>query len=63
MLGVAEFQSWVVFKVGNGRQVRFWRDTCCGELSLASSYPLLFGIATDGKAAVSDYLEGHEMGN
>jgi hypothetical protein len=33
-----------VFKVGNGRLVRFWEDVWLGNSSLANQYPALYNI-------------------
>ena len=36
----------MVFKVGNGRKVRFWRDRGCGDSPLCVSFPWLRGVGT-----------------
>ncbi|RVX05637.1 hypothetical protein CK203_027242 [Vitis vinifera] len=35
----------IVFSVGNGRKVRFWKDIWCGDEALCDSFPSLFDLA------------------
>ena len=58
MLEFDVFYSCVGFKMGNGRQIRFWTDTWCGDQSLESRFPLLYALAVNKDATVMEYLEG-----
>ena len=33
-------QNKVVFSVGDGRKVKFWKDNWCGNFALCNSFPL-----------------------
>ncbi|WJZ80362.1 hypothetical protein VitviT2T_000290 [Vitis vinifera] len=44
----------MVFIVGNGRRVRFWRDKWCGDSPLCSSFPSLFALTVDKEESVAD---------
>ena len=44
----------MVFKVGNGRKVRFWRDRWCGDSPLCMSFPSLFALPVEKEAWVAD---------
>ena len=44
----------MVFIVGNGRGVRFWRDRWCGDFPLCVSFPSLFALTIDKEAQVAD---------
>ena len=57
MLGLVEFRRWVRFKVGDGSRVRFWTDIWCGDQSLESRFPRLFGLAGNKDALVADFME------
>ena len=35
----------IVFSVGNGRRVRFWKDKWCGDEALCVSFSSLYGLA------------------
>ena len=48
--------------MGNGRRVRFWEDTWCGQEPLCSSFPSLFAIAASKDAWVSELWCGPEHG-
>ena len=41
-----------VFSVGNGRRVRFWKDSWCGDEALSMSFPSLYTLATFKEAWV-----------
>ncbi|RVW23085.1 hypothetical protein CK203_099973 [Vitis vinifera] len=47
----------MVFIVGNGRRVRFWRDRWCGDSPLCVSFPSLFALTVDKEAWVADIWE------
>ena len=36
----------IVFSVGDGRRVRFWKDKWCGDDALCVSFPSLYALAT-----------------
>ena len=38
-------QNKVVFSVGNGRKVKFWKDKWCGSFALCNSFPSLYAFA------------------
>ena len=44
--------------MGDGSRVSFWTDIWCGDWSLDSRFPILFGLVVDKDAAVVDYMEG-----
>ena len=44
----------ILFLVGNGRRVRFWRDRWCGDSPLYVSFPSLFALSVDKEAWVAD---------
>ena len=44
----------MVFIVGNGQKVRFWRDRWCGDSPLCVSFPSLFALTVDKEAWVTD---------
>ena len=35
----------IVFSVGNGRRVRFWKDSWCGDEAFCNSFPSLYALA------------------
>lgn len=57
MQGFNGFIKEIVFKVGVGNRVKFWKDVWCSNLPLMREFPLLFSIAVDKDALVSDYLD------
>ncbi|RVW85327.1 putative ribonuclease H protein [Vitis vinifera] len=44
----------ITFKVGKGTKIRFWKDTWCGDVELARSFPQLFNVAAQKGATVGD---------
>lgn len=46
------------YKIGDGRRVKFWKDSWCNDSSLMVEYPLLFNIAANKDAKVKDYFVG-----
>ena len=48
------FSQNVVFSLGDGRRIKFWKDVWCGEEALCSIYPLLFNLALNKEAMVTD---------
>ena len=53
--------SNMVYSVGNGRRVRFWKDRWCGDFPLYTSFPFLFSISLSMKAWVED-VSNHSKG-
>ena len=47
------FQN-MVFSLGDGRRINFWKDVWCGEEALCSIYPSLFNLALNKEATVVD---------
>ena len=39
----------IVFSMGNGRKVRFWKDIWCGDEALCDSFPSLFDLVVSKK--------------
>ena len=39
-------QNKVVFFVGDGRKVKFWKDNWCGNFALCNSFPSLYAFAS-----------------
>ena len=44
----------MVYFVGNGRRVRFWKDRWCGDDPLCICFPSLFAISLAKEASVED---------
>ncbi|RVW55484.1 Retrovirus-related Pol polyprotein from transposon RE1 [Vitis vinifera] len=44
----------VSFSVEDGKRVRFWKDTWCGNIPLCEAYPSLFDLAVSKDARVAD---------
>ncbi|KAJ9677832.1 hypothetical protein PVL29_022672 [Vitis rotundifolia] len=44
----------MVFKVGKGTKISFWKDTWCGEVGLARRFPNLFNVAAQKNATVGE---------
>ncbi|KAJ9680532.1 hypothetical protein PVL29_019761 [Vitis rotundifolia] len=44
----------VSFSVGDGKRVRFWKDTWCGNTPLCEAFPSLFDFAVSKDARVAD---------
>ena len=45
---------YVVFSLGNGNRLRFWKDAWCGEEALCVSFPSLYVLAKNKEALVAD---------
>lgn len=58
--GWVSFYANVRFVVGNGLEVGFWHDRWCGDSSFKSQFPLLFQLARNKAAMVSEYLEARD---
>ncbi|RVX08811.1 hypothetical protein CK203_011017 [Vitis vinifera] len=52
----------LVFIVGNGRRVRFWRDKWCGDSPLCSSFPSLFALTNDKEESVANVWDSWRSG-
>ncbi|RVW16682.1 hypothetical protein CK203_080853 [Vitis vinifera] len=44
----------LVYSVGNGRRVRFWKDKWCRDDPLCTSFPSLFAISSAKEASVAN---------
>ncbi|RVW26139.1 putative mitochondrial protein [Vitis vinifera] len=44
----------MIFKVGKGTKIRFWKDPWCGDVELARRFPQLFNVAAQRSATVGD---------
>ena len=44
----------MVFSLGDGKRINFWKDVWCGEEALCSIYPSLFNLALNKEATVAD---------
>ena len=44
----------MIFKVGKGTKIRFWKDPWCGEVELARRFPQLFNVAAQRSATVGE---------
>jgi len=51
-----QFKSLVLFKVGNGFRVLFWRDVWCGERPLKDHFPDLFRMIHFKDATVNHVM-------
>ena len=52
----------VVFSLGNGRRLRFWKDAWSGEDSFSISYPSLFALAANKEVSIADVWEPSREG-
>nr|CAN69266.1 hypothetical protein VITISV_043642 [Vitis vinifera] len=55
-------KSRLVFVVGNGKRIKFWKDIWCGDESLCVSFPSLFALAVSKDAWVKDVWRCNEGG-
>lgn len=46
----------MAFEVGDGKRVKFWEDTWCGERMLKNEFADMYGLAIDPKLLVADYM-------
>jgi hypothetical protein len=51
------FSKFIRFEVGDGTRIRFWQDVWCGDRPLKESFPVLFRIARNKEAWVSDHMQ------
>ena len=52
----------LVFSLGYGKRLRFWKDAWSGEEALSISYPSLFALAANKEASVADVWEPSKEG-
>ncbi|RVX19381.1 hypothetical protein CK203_008774 [Vitis vinifera] len=50
----SRLSNYIVFSVGNGRRIRFWLDSWCGDEALCSSFPSLFALAISKEEWVAE---------
>ncbi|RVW43982.1 DEAD-box ATP-dependent RNA helicase 17 [Vitis vinifera] len=55
-------KSRLVFVVGNGKRIKFWKDIWCGDEPLCVSFPSLFALAVSKDAWVKDVWRCNEGG-
>ena len=48
-----------IFKMGDGRKIRFWEDIWCGSEPLCESFPFLYTIVGTKGAKVADVWVVH----
>ncbi|RVW94842.1 putative ribonuclease H protein [Vitis vinifera] len=53
-------KSRLVFVVGNGKRIKFWKDIWCGDEPLCVSFPSLFALAVSKDAWVKDVWRCNE---
>ncbi|RVW53935.1 hypothetical protein CK203_073000 [Vitis vinifera] len=53
----ALMQNKVVFSVGSGRRVKFWKDLWWGSFALCNSFPSLYAIASSKEAWVEEFWD------
>ncbi|RVX19759.1 Transposon TX1 uncharacterized 149 kDa protein [Vitis vinifera] len=53
----ALMQNKVVFSVGSGRRVKFWKDLWWGNFALCNSFPSLYAIASSKEAWVEEFWD------
>ncbi|XP_050277754.1 uncharacterized protein LOC126719217 [Quercus robur] len=51
------FSRHILYDIGDGSSVKFWRDRWCGETSLAISYPELFRFCRDQEVSVVEVMK------
>ena len=48
---------YIVYEIGDGSRVKFWRDRWCGETPLVASYPELFRFCHDKEGSVAEPMK------
>ena len=56
-MGWEVFNKNVQFEVGVGDRVKFWTNRWCGDSPLHSTFPVVFGIASNKEATVASSHE------
>ena len=46
--------NYIVFFVGNGRRIKFWLDSWCGDGALCNSFPSVFALAVSKEEWVAE---------
>ena len=47
----------ILYEIGDGSRVKFWRDRWCGETPLAASYPELYRFCRDKEASAAELMK------
>ena len=55
--GWPSFSRHILYNIGDGSRVKFWKDRWCGESSLAFSYPNLFRFCKNKEASVAELMK------
>ena len=50
-------QNKVIFSMGNGRRVKFWKDKWCWNLAFCNSFPSLYAFASSKEAWVGEFWD------
>ena len=50
----SRLSNYIVFYVGNGRRIRFWLDSWCGDEALCNSFPSLFALVVSKEEWVAE---------
>jgi hypothetical protein len=56
-----DFLKWMMFKVQNGKQTRFWEGKWLGNSALKDQYPNLFNLVHRKYATVHTVLNGDSL--
>lgn len=51
------FWKGIMFKIGEGSQVDFWKDKWCSTNPLCAMFPSIFELAADMDATITDYWQ------
>ena len=55
--GWPTFSCYIMYDIGDGSRVKFWKDHWCGETSLAVNYPELFRFFRDKEASMVELMK------
>ena len=55
--GWPSFSRHIMYDIGDGSKVKFWKDYWCGETSLTVNYPDLFGFCRNKEASVAELMK------